>query len=219
MQTNTVSRKRNVDLTRHDIMEAAKLVFTTKGYDQASTRDIAKLAGINVSLVIRYFGSKRNLFELTVVDTLRNAIAGIDLNVDLPEYLTELLLNKSAMPEFDPIIAMLRSASSEEVAAITGYSVEELRDAPRELVAYALEHLDKMPETKRFLRKFELQGKKYGFIPDWEEFTAGEYIDLESYLSDFWANAEKVLAILYREIDYDGKKTSPASLFMPWTLG
>ena len=59
MQTNTVSRKRNVDLTRHDIMEAAKLVFTTKGYDQASTRDIAKLAGINVSLVIRYFGSKR----------------------------------------------------------------------------------------------------------------------------------------------------------------
>lgn len=95
----------------------------------------------------------------------------------------------------------------EKLAAITGYSVDELRDAPRELVAYALDHLDKMPETKRFLRKFELKGKKYGFIPDWEEFTAGEYIDLESYLSDFWANAEKVLAILYREIDYEGKKT------------
>jgi len=125
MQPNTVSRKRNVDLTRHDIMEAAKLVFTTKGYDQASTRDIAKLAGINVSLVIRYFGSKRNLFELTVVDTLRNAIASIDPNVDLPEYLTELLLNKSAIPEFDPIIAMLRSASSEEVGPMLTEVVED----------------------------------------------------------------------------------------------
>lgn len=125
MQPNTVSRKRNVDLTRHDIMEAAKLVFTTKGYDQASTRDIAKLAGINVSLVIRYFGSKRNLFELTVVDTLRNAIASIDPNVDLHEYLTELLLNKSVIPEFDPIIAMLRSASSEEVGPMLTEVVED----------------------------------------------------------------------------------------------
>ena len=125
MQPNTVSRKRNVDATRHEIIEAAKLVFTTKGYDQASTRDIAKLAGINVSLVIRYFKSKRNLFELTVVNALRNAIASIDPNVDLPEYLTELLLNKSAIPEFDPIIAMLRSASSEEVGPMLSEVVED----------------------------------------------------------------------------------------------
>ena len=105
-------------------MEAAKLVFTNKGYDQASTRDIAKLAGINVSLVIRYFGSKRNPFELTVVDVAQCEVS-IALNVDLPEYLTELLLNKSAIPEFDPIIAMLRSASSEEVGPMLTEVVED----------------------------------------------------------------------------------------------
>jgi len=124
MQPTNLSRKRNVDSTRHEIIEAAKLVFTTNGYDQASTRDIAKLAGINVSLIIRYFKSKRNLFELTVVEALHNAIASMEPDVDLPEYLTELLLNKSAITKFDPIIAMLRSASSQEVGPMLSEVVE-----------------------------------------------------------------------------------------------
>lgn len=94
----------------------------------------------------------------------------------------------------------------EKLSAVTGESVEDLREAPRELIAAALEHLNGIPETKRHLKTFELQGKKYGFIPDWEEFTAGEYIDMESYLSDFWENAARVMSLLYREIDFHGKK-------------
>lgn len=103
-------------------------------------------------------------------------------------------------------VLLSEKSEIEKLSAITGYSVSDLREAPRELIAAAQEHLNGIPETKRFLRKFELGGKAYGFIPDWEEFTAGEYIDMESYLADFWENAERVMSILFREITYDSGK-------------
>jgi len=103
-------------------------------------------------------------------------------------------------------VLLSEKSDIEKLAGITGESVEDLRQAPRELVSMAIEHLNEIPETRRHLRTFELDGKRYGFIPEWEEFTAGEYIDLESYLSDFWTNAPRVMSILYREIDYLGKK-------------
>ena len=93
----------------------------------------------------------------------------------------------------------------ERVSACSGKSVAQLRKMPQKLLEAAGEHIDNLlnQETARFEKVLEMDGKRLGFIPDWDAFTAGEWIDLETYLEDFWKNAHKVRAILYREVTYE----------------
>ena len=52
--------------TEEKIKEAARKVFTTKGYSATRTRDIAEEAGINIALLNYYFRSKEKLFDLVM---------------------------------------------------------------------------------------------------------------------------------------------------------
>ena len=49
--------------TDNKIFLAAEKLFAEKGFAATSTRDIAKNAGVNVSMISYYFGSKEKLFE------------------------------------------------------------------------------------------------------------------------------------------------------------
>jgi AcrR family transcriptional regulator len=44
------------------ILDAARATFATRGYDQTTIRAVAARAGIDASMVMRYFGSKAGLF-------------------------------------------------------------------------------------------------------------------------------------------------------------
>lgn len=70
-------RLRDAARTRGRILAAAQQVFSTKGYAQAGIRDIAAIAGVNVALVVKYFGPKDRLFdaalEAMATDTLWTA--------------------------------------------------------------------------------------------------------------------------------------------------
>ncbi|MGX8710289.1 MAG: TetR family transcriptional regulator [bacterium] len=48
--------------TKLKIIQAAKKLFAQNGFDGTSTRDIVSSAGVNISLISYYFGSKENLF-------------------------------------------------------------------------------------------------------------------------------------------------------------
>ena len=52
------------------IKNAAKLIFTRKGYQATTVRDIAAEADINVASVNYYFRSKEKLFRLVMAETL-----------------------------------------------------------------------------------------------------------------------------------------------------
>ena len=56
---------------REAILGAARARFAADGYDRATVRAIAADAGIDPSMVMRYFGSKRQLFALTAEFDLR----------------------------------------------------------------------------------------------------------------------------------------------------
>lgn len=92
----------------------------------------------------------------------------------------------------------------EQLALVTNTTVTLLKKFPRKLVKAGLDHLGTIQETADFVERFELEGVKYGFIPDWDEFTAGEYIDLELLLEDSWTNAPRIMSILYRPITSEG---------------
>lgn len=56
--------------TEEKIKEAARKVFTQKGYAATRTRDIAEEAGINLALLNYYFRSKEKLFEIVILEKM-----------------------------------------------------------------------------------------------------------------------------------------------------
>lgn len=53
--------------------------------------------------------------------------------------------------------------------------------------------------TPNHVEKFTLNGIQYGFIPDLDEMSLGEYIDLDNNISS-WAEMHKAMNVLYRPI-------------------
>lgn len=54
-------------------------------------------------------------------------------------------------------------------------------------------------EKPSLVTRFELNGIDYGFQPQLDELTLGEYIDLDTYIGD-WDNMEKAMNVLYRPV-------------------
>ena len=60
--------------------------------------------------------------------------------------------------------------------------------------------LNNMFEKKPDLtRTFKIDGVEYGMIPDLDNISLGEYIDLDTYISD-WQNMQIAMNVLYRPI-------------------
>lgn len=51
----------------------------------------------------------------------------------------------------------------------------------------------------KLTQRFNLNGKEFGFIPNLDDITFGEYTDLDTYIID-WDNMNKAMAVLYRPI-------------------
>jgi hypothetical protein len=54
-------------------------------------------------------------------------------------------------------------------------------------------------QKPKLIRSFKLGSLEFGFIPNLDEMTNGEYIDLDSYVND-WQTMHKAMAVLYRPI-------------------
>src|ERR1700754_5185969 len=70
----TKTRPRNASQTRADILSAARRRFGAEGYERTTLRAVASDVGVEAALVIRYFGSKQDLFA-----------AAADFTIDLPD--------------------------------------------------------------------------------------------------------------------------------------
>ncbi|HUB60013.1 MAG TPA: TetR/AcrR family transcriptional regulator [Puia sp.] len=66
--------------TEERIKEAARKLFTQKGFAATRTRDIAEEAGINLALLNYYFRSKQKLFDLIMMENFRQFVKGITVN-------------------------------------------------------------------------------------------------------------------------------------------
>jgi AcrR family transcriptional regulator len=113
---SAAGRGRDAAATRQAILEAARGCFMREGYDQVGVREIAARAGADPALVNRYFGSKEGLFAAAVGGKfdLSAFIAGdrATLGDRLARYVL-LEKDKPEPEEYDPLLALLRSASSD----------------------------------------------------------------------------------------------------------
>src|SRR5450631_1235748 len=55
--------KPNLSVKQSQLLDTAEMLFSRKGFDGTSVRDIAESAGINTAMISYYFGSKEKLME------------------------------------------------------------------------------------------------------------------------------------------------------------
>ncbi|MGA9489419.1 MAG: TetR family transcriptional regulator [Mycobacterium sp.] len=129
----TVTRPRNAAQTRADILSAARRRFGTEGYERTTLRAVAADVGVDAALVIRYFGSKQDLFA-----------AAADFAIDLPDLsdvdpadVAGVLLPRFfAVWEADEtFLALLRAAMTSPLAADTLRRVFSEQVAPKLVTA------------------------------------------------------------------------------------
>jgi AcrR family transcriptional regulator len=121
-----VKRSRNAEATKANILRAARIAFAGSGYDGVGVREIASVAGVNAALIIRYFGSKEELFEQAVTEAFNlNDLLVVnrkELGVLLAHY---ILQKREKEGSLEPLLALLRSSSSVQGSKL----MRELLDA------------------------------------------------------------------------------------------
>jgi hypothetical protein len=96
------------------------------------------------------------------------------------------------------------------ISIATGLSIDDIKQADWEGVYETSNFLADyfLKESEKFYKEFEFKGVKYHYI-DLENLTFGEFIDIEEFLSRPQAKQQSeinwLLALLYREVDKDGK--------------
>jgi len=88
-----VGRKRNPDLTRQDILQAAHEEFCEKGFDGARIDSIAARAGANKRLLYHYFGNKEDLYRTVLLGAYKTIRAG-ERELSLDQYSPEEAMDR-----------------------------------------------------------------------------------------------------------------------------
>ena len=130
MKETKAPRQRDAAATAERILRAAQEVFHDKGYEGATTREIADRAGVNLALIKRYYGSKLGLFAKAVLPFL-TLEAFLDKPVDdLGERLADHYVRTEPMERFDPILVLLKSVSSPDAGPLLVEAVERQAVTP-----------------------------------------------------------------------------------------
>jgi len=131
----------SVERGRHDkqgrracLVEAATQVFAEKGYEAATTREVAERAGCSEGLIHRYFGGKRGLLFAALEQKAEKAAANAaalapdcdDLHDDLRGIFLAYLQYTLAQRDFMRVVSE-RAIVDPEVGRFIGSRLEEER--------------------------------------------------------------------------------------------
>jgi len=106
------------DRTRSAILEAAQRLFAERGYDGTTIRDVAAEAAIDPAMVIRYFGSKDELFIRAAAIELELPALHKVARTSIGEALVRHFLGIWEGPQANSGMAvLLRSAASNDLSA------------------------------------------------------------------------------------------------------
>lgn len=103
--------------TRDRILLAARRLFAERGYENTTVRAVAAAADINVSMVIRYFGSKDGLFAAAAAVVLRPRDLSDVPSDRIGRAIIEHLLGRCDDPDAGAELhAVMRAAATHEAA-------------------------------------------------------------------------------------------------------
>jgi hypothetical protein len=123
------------------------------------------------------------------------------ITIKIPSTLNEITLRQyKKFLEISKINQDQRFLNAKMIEIFCGVNLEEvmrlnLRDS-EEIVGLVSKLFDLKPQL---VKKFKIDKTEYGFHPELDELTLGEYIDLDNFISD-WDNMEKAMNVLYRPV-------------------
>jgi len=98
--------------------------------------------------------------------------------------------------------------NSKCIQIFCGLTLKESYNLPVKMFDGVLQQIGKcFEEPTPLIKEFSMTGSNgvevsFGMIPALDEMTFGEYVDLESFISD-WSNMHKAMAVLYRPITFN----------------
>lgn len=122
------------------------------------------------------------------------------------EIIVPTSLNEIPLKHYQEFMKVYNSGSDETFIAekmvqiFCGLKLADVINIKATDVFDVVESLNKLfNSVPKFENRFTLGGVEFGFIPNFEEITSGEYIDLENYITDI-GTMHKAMAVMYRPI-------------------
>jgi AcrR family transcriptional regulator len=104
--------------TRRTILEVARQGFATRGYEQTTIRAVAAQAGIDPSMVMRYFGSKAGLFAAASTTHLQVPDLRPIPHAERGEFMVRHFIERwEDSPSNDTLVILLRTAVTNDAVA------------------------------------------------------------------------------------------------------
>lgn len=129
--TEITGTDRRSDRTKAAILRAARERFAAQGYERTTIRAVASDAGIDPSMVMRYFGNKAQLFDGTLAIDLRLPdLTGVPADELAPTLVRHFLERWEGDPADDALLVLMRSAVTNEQAAARMHEIFAAQVAP-----------------------------------------------------------------------------------------
>ena len=115
-------------------------------------------------------------------------------------------LNELTLRQYQNFVKVKDTTNDNEMLAekmiqiFCGIELKEIVNIKFSEVRKLVEHFNKLfSETPKFTPTFKIQNVEFGFIPDLQNISFGEYVDLEENLKS-WDTYHKAMAVMYRPI-------------------
>jgi hypothetical protein len=127
---------------------------------------------------------------------------GMEIEVKVPENLSEITLGQYQkyleIQEGDNDEMFIAQKMIEIFCNIELKYVTKMRWKDVQEITLTLSNM--FDEDSKFTKMFTLDKVQYGFIPNLDEITFGEFVDLDTYLGD-WQQMDKAMSVLFRPVD------------------
>ena len=202
---------------RIEIIETARRLFATKGFEAVSVSAIAGEVGIASTTVTHHFGSKENLWREVYAQTFPAVSTGRDIiatsrqsNLSMMEAIQKLLLHHSLLPLTKPhhvefmFRALVETSSNSALGDIYATRVGYQEGFYMRLAEFGREtgELNKFPDNKQAARilRFALMGYYFYFEHHALPSAIREYENVDNFkkliseqIEDFMKSLELVI--------------------------
>lgn len=124
-----MARTYDAALSRQRLLKAAQELFSERGFEATTTRQIAELAEVDAALIARYFGSKEKLYIAAValdgpVDRRPDEGTGAGMTA---EGVASWLLRRTELTGPGPVMqALVRSDTAPEIRQVASDQLHQL---------------------------------------------------------------------------------------------
>ena len=123
------------------------------------------------------------------------------IELDIPTDLSEITLG-----QYQKFLKVVEDNEESEfmhhkmVEIFCGVSLKNVSKIKHKDLSYIVGNVSALFNGKHDLvQRFKIDNTEFGFIPNLDDITSGEYMDIDSYITD-WSSMHKAMAVLFRPI-------------------